>query len=365
MTFVRLYRGSLCAGDSVLNANTGKRERISRLYQMHADQAQAIEVANAGDIVGLAGLKDTMTGHTLCAPDNVILLEQIEVAEPVIDLAIEAKNQAEQQTLAKALASVLREDPSLRLTQIQESGQMILSGMGELQLDVTLEKIRANFGVDVQVGQPQVAYRETVTRTARLHHVHKKQTGGPGQFAELELQVEALPRGAGLTFVSDITGGAIPREFIPAIEAGVRSAAQAGVLAGYPLLDLQVTLLDGSFHERDSSAMAFELAASNALRTLAREAGLALLEPMMAVEVMTPAEYIGDCIGDLNRRRGMVRGQETVGNSVQISALVPLAQMFGYIGNLRALSSGRAQFTMQFEHYQIAPPQVAVNVIKQ
>lgn len=362
LTFVRLYRGMLQAGDTVLNANTGKKERISRLYEMHADKKQELARAVAGDIVAVAGLKDTATGHTLCAPDHALVLEQISVAEPVIEIAIEPKTMLDQQNLSRGLQAILREDPSLRARQDPDSGQMILAGMGELQLEVTLEKLRATQGVEVLVGAPQVAYRETITQALEVHHVHKKQTGGPGQFAEVRLQVLPLPRGAGLQFENRIVGGAIPREYIPAVEAGVRRAAEAGFVAGYALVDMQVTLLDGSFHERDSSTLAFELAAAAALRQAVAKAGAVLLEPVMVVEVNTPAAHIGDCIGDLNRRRGTVRNQDTRGNSAVIEALVPLKEMFGYIGQLRALTSGRAQFSMQFEHYAQAPASVLAKV---
>ena len=364
LTFVRLYRGTLRAGDTILNANTGKQEHVSRLYEMHADKKQERDVARAGDIVAIVGLKDTATGHTLCDPAHVLVLEQISVAEPVIELAIEPKTQLDQQNLAKALHAILREDPSLRARQDQDSGQMILAGMGELQLEVTLEKLRANHGVAVLTGAPQVAYRETISASAQVHYVHKKQTGGPGQFAEVVLQLEPLARGAGLQFENRIVGGAVPRDYIPAVEEGVRKAAQSGVLAGFPLVDLQVRLVDGSFHERDSSTLAFELAASAAFREAAGKARLALLEPVMAVEVTTPAAHIGDCIGDLNRRRGLIRSQTARGNAAVIDAHVPLKEMFGYIGQLRALSSGRAQFSMQFAHYAVAPAAVVAAVLK-
>jgi elongation factor G len=364
LTFVRLYRGSLRAGDVVLNANTGKRERIARLYEMHADKKQELELAVAGDIVAVGGLKDTATGHTLCDLAQVVVLEKIQVAEPVIELALEPATQADQQNLAKALHAVVREDPSLRVRQDQESGQTMLAGMGELQLEVTLEKLRSTHGVVVATGAPQVAYRESISQSAQVHHVHKKQTGGPGQFAELVLHLAPLPRGAGLQFESKIVGGAIPREYIPAVEEGVRKAAQQGVLAAFPLLDLQVTLLDGAFHERDSSTLAFELAAMAAFREAVRKALPQLLEPVMAVEVTTPVAHIGDCIGDLNRRRGLIRAQETRGNVAMIEAHVPLKEMFGYIGQLRALSSGRAQFSMQFEHYAVAPANVVADIVR-
>jgi elongation factor G len=303
----------------------------------------------------VVGLKETLTGHTLCDRQHPIHLEQISVPEPALHLAIEPKTQADQQGLSLALQTLVREDPSLQVRHDNESGQTILSGMGELQLEVSIEKLRARHGIEVSVGRPQVAYRETITTNVEVHHVHKKQTGGPGQFAELTLQLAPLARGEGLRFESRVVGGAIPREFIPAVEAGIRRAAQAGVIAGFPTVDFVATLLDGSHHERDSSSLAFELAAAAAFRQAAAKAGPALLEPVMAVEVTTPVDYLGDCIGDLHRRRGVVRAQEMRGNAAVVSAQVPLKQMFGYIGSLRALSSGRASYSMQLDHYDVVP----------
>jgi elongation factor G len=354
MVFVRVYRGRLRRGDTVLNAATGRVERVSRLYEVHADDRIDIEEAQAGDIVAIVGLKDTLTGHTLCDRAHPVHLEEISVPEPVIDVAIEPKAQADQQGLATALAQLQREDPSLRVRQDAESGQVILSGMGELQLEVAVERLRSRHGIEVAVGRPEVAYRETISRETEVNHVHKKQTGGPGQFAELKLHLAPLERGAGVRFESRITGGAIPKEFIPAVEAGVRRAAQAGVLAGFPTVDFQATLVDGSFHERDSSTLAFELAAAAAFRDAAAKARPTLLEPVMAVEVVTPVDYLGDAIGELHRRRGIVRNNTARGNAAVIDAQVPLKEMFGYIGNLRALSQGRAQYSMQFDHYREA-----------
>ncbi|SMC29679.1 elongation factor G [Andreprevotia lacus DSM 23236] len=359
LTFVRLYRGQLKPGDTVLNATSGKRERISRLYEMHADRKRERDVAVAGDIVAVVGLKATVTGDTLTDPAHALVLERIDAPEPVIDVAIEPKTQADQQHLSRGLQALLAEDPSLRLRQDADAGQTVLSGMGELQLEVTLEKLRSRFKVEVSVGRPQVAYRETITRSAQVQHLHRKQSGGPGQYAELTLLVEPQERGAGIAFESRISGGAIPREYIPAIEAGVRNAAKVGVLAGHQTVDIKVSLLDGSYHERDSSQQAFELAASVALKQALREAGPVLLEPLMAVEVITPLDHVGDVIGDLNRRRGLVRQQEMRGNASVIDAHVPLAEMFGYIGQLRALTTGRASFTMQFDHYAVAPQHAA------
>lgn len=353
--FVRVYGGRLGRGDVVLNTSTGKTERVSRLYEVHADKHIERDELVAGDIAAVVGLKDTLTGHTLSDPAHPVVLEQISVPEPVIHVAIEPKASADQQGLSKALQSLLREDPSLRLQHDAESGQTILSGMGELQLEVSIEKLRARYGVNVAVGRPQVAYRETIAHRTEVTHVHKKQSGGPGQFAEVRLLLEPLPRGEGIRFESRIVGGAVPREFIPAVEAGIRRAALAGVVAGFPATDFVAILVDGSFHERDSSTLAFELAAMAAFREAFAKAGPQVLEPVMAVEVITPADYLGDAIGDLNRRRGMVRGQGQRGNAATVEAEVPLKEMFGYIGSLRALSSGRAQYSMQLDHYGVVP----------
>jgi len=355
MTFVRVYRGRLARGASVFNATTGRNERVSRIYEVHANQHIEKTELVAGDIAAVVGLKDTLTGHTLADRDHPVHLEQIVVPEPVIDVAIEPKTQADQQSLAKALQAMLREDPSLKLRQDADSGQTILSGMGELQLEVSIEKLRARHGVAVSVGRPQVAYRETISSASEVHHVHKKQSGGPGQFAELTLRLAPLERGAGLRFANESVGGAIPREFIPAIEAGIRRAAQVGVAAGFPTVDFEATVLDGGFHERDSSSLAFELAAVAAFRAAAAHATPLVLEPVMAVEVITPIEHLGDVIGDLQRRRGTVQGQIQRGNASVVTATVPLKEMFGYIGHLRAMTSGRAQYSMQTSHYDVAP----------
>ena len=351
MVFVRVYSGSLKRGDTVWNASTGKAERVSRLYEIHADRRVERDELVAGDIAGVVGLKDVLTGHTLASTKDAPVLESIAVPEAVIDVAIEARHQEGTAALAKGLGVLVREDPSLRLRQDADSGQTLLSGMGELQLEVAVEKLRSRFGVEVQVGRPQVAYRETIAAAAEVHHLHRKQSGGPGQFAELTLRVAPLPRGSGIRFESRVVGGAIPREFIPAVEAGIRRAATAGPFAGHPLVDFEATLVDGSAHVRDSSALAFELAAAAALREAVLKAAPVVLEPVMAVEVITPGDYLGDVIGDLLRRRGHVQGQDARGNATVVTAHVPLAQMFGYIGHLRAISSGRAQFTMQLDHY--------------
>ncbi|WP_140625706.1 elongation factor G [Methylibium rhizosphaerae] len=362
MVFVRVYRGRLRRGDTVLDTSTGRTERIGRLYEVHADKHQEVSQLQAGDIAAIVGLKDTLTGHTLSDPAHPLRLEEISVPEPVIDVAVEPRTRADVPGLAKALQTLVREDPSLRLRHDAESGQTVLSGMGELQLEVSIEKLRARHGVEVQVGRPQVAYRETITQAVEVHHLHRKQTGGPGQFAEVRLRFEPLARGEGVHFESRVVGGAIPREFIPAVEQGVRRAAQSGVLGGFPAVDFRATLVDGGFHERDSSSMAFEHAAAAAAREAFAKAGPQLLEPVMAVEVVTPLEYLGDCLGDLHRRRGSVRSQQPRGNAAVVEAWVPLKEMFGYIGSLRALSSGRAQYTMQFDHYDAAPAGVVAEV---
>jgi len=355
MTFVRVYRGRLARGASVLNASTGRNERVSRIYEVHADKHIDKDELVAGDIAAVVGLKDTLTGHTLADRDHPVHLEEIAVPEPVIDVAIEPRTQADQQNLSKALQAMLREDPSLRLRHDADSGQTILSGMGELQLEVATEKLRARHGVDVSVGRPQVAYRETISLESEVTHVHKKQSGGPGQFAGLTLRLKPLPRGEGFSFVNESVGGAIPREFVAAIEAGIRRAAQVGVVAGFPTVDFEATVLDGATHERDSSSLAFELAAAAAFREAAAKGKPLLLEPVMAVEVITPVDHLGDVIGDLHRRRGDVLGQSQRGGAAVVSANVPLKEMFGYIGHLRAMTSGRAQYTMQFDHYDVAP----------
>ena len=365
MVFVRVYRGRLRPGDVVLNASTGRRERVARLYEVHANRHEERELVEAGGIVGVVGLKDTLTGHTLCDSAHPLVLEEISVPDPVIDVAIEPKTQLDQQQLSRALQSLALEDPSLRIHHDAESGQTILSGMGELQLEVSVEKLRTRHRVEVSVGRPRVSLRETLTRSAELTHVHKKQSGGPGQFAQVHLRFEPLERGEGLVFESRIVGGAIPREFIPAVEAGIRRAARVGVVAGYACVDFKATLLDGAFHERDSSALSFELAAAAAFRDAAAQAGPVLLEPVMAVEVVTPIDHLGDCLGDLHRRRGSIRAQESRGNAAVVQARVPLAEMFGYIGSLRALSSGRAQYSMQFDHYAVAPARAIDALIRQ
>ena len=355
LTFVRVYRGRLERGAAVLDATTGRVERASRLYEIHADQRVEKDAIEAGDIAAIVGLKDTLTGHTLADRAHPVQLERIVAPEPVIDVAIEPRTRDDGQALARALQAMLREDPSLRVRQDAESGQTLLSGMGELQLEVAVENLRAKHGVEVAVGRPQVAYRETITRPAQATYLHRKQSGGPGQFAEVALRLEPLARGEGFRFSDASTGGAIPREFVPAIEAGIRRAALSGPAGGHAVVDFAATVLDGRAHERDSSTLAFELAAAAAFREAAGLAGPVVLEPVMAVEVVTPTEHLGDVIGDLMRRRGHVQGQSARGNASVVTALVPLKEMFGYIGHLRALSSGRAQYSMQTSHYDAVP----------
>jgi elongation factor G len=359
LSYLRVYRGQAQAGSMVLNSSTGQRERLSRIVQIHASQREELTHASAGDIVAVAGLKASKTGNTLCDPDQPLVLEEIHAPEPVITMAVEPLAREDQASFSRGLHTLVDEDPSLRLSQDSESGQTLLSGVGELQLEVTLEKLRSRFGVSVHTGQPQVALRETVTREARVRYVHKKQSGGPGQFADVALRIEPLPRGEGLRFENEVTGGAIPKEFIPSVEDGVRRAARAGVLAGYPVVDVLVVLEDGSFHERDSSTLAFELAGSAAFAQAQRAAGSVMLEPVMSVQVTTPLDHVGDCIGDLNRRRAMVRQQDQIGNTAVVHATVPLQNLFGYIGSLRALTSGRASYSMQFDHYAQAPMALA------
>ena len=358
MVYVRVYRGRLRPGDVVLDTTTGRRERIARLYEVHANRVQERAVVEAGGIAAVVGLKDTLTGHTLASPDAPLVLEAIAVAEPLIDVALAPKTAADQQHLGKALAAMVREDPSLRVRHDPDSGQTLLSGMGELQLEVAVETLRARHHVDVAVGRPEVAYRETATRAAEATHLHRKQSGGAGQYAEVVLRVEPLARGEGTVFVDATVGGAVPREFVPAVEVGVRRAATAGVLAGHPVVDVKATLLDGRFHAKDSSALAFETAAMAAFRAALAEAGPVVLEPVMAVEVTTPDTAVGPVLGDLARRRGHVRGQDTRGHAVTVEADVPLREMFGYIGHLRAISSGRAHFTMHLAHLAPAPASV-------
>jgi len=318
--------------------------------------------ARTGDILAIAGLKDTTTGETLCAPSHPIVLERMEFPEPVIEVAVEAKTKADQDKLSLALARLADEDPSFRVASDPESGQTIIRGMGELHLDILVDRMRREFNVGANVGQPQVAYRETITRTTEVDYTHKKQTGGAGQFARIKIVLEPLSPGAGFEFDSKIHGGSVPREFIPSVQKGINAARQSGIIAGFPVIDFRVSLIDGASHDVDSSSMAFEIAGRAALREALPKAGIKLLEPIMKVEVVTPDDYLGDVIGDLNSRRGQVSGMEPRGNAQVIDAMVPLATMFGYVNTLRSLSQGRAQFTMEFDHYQQVPTAVSDEV---
>lgn len=361
LTYVRVYRGQLHTGAVILNASSGTRERVARLYEVHADRKVEKTSAEAGDIVAIAGFKNTITGDTLSALDHAVVLERIDVPEPVIDVTIEVRQQGDLAGLQKALHGLLAEDPSLRVRTDPDSGQCILSGMGELQLEVAVENLRSRHHIEVALGRPQVAFRETITRSSEVRHLHKKQTGGPGQYAEVVLRLEPLPCGSGMLFENRIVGGAIPREFIPAVEAGIRAAAVEGVVGGFVCVDWRAILLDGSYHANDSSNMAFELAGSTAFRLAAQQAGPVVIEPIMAVETVAPIDYVGTIIGDFSRRRGLIRQQEIRGTSTVIQADVPLREMFGYIGELRSQTSGRASFSMVFDHYDVVPANLATD----
>ncbi len=355
LTFVRIYSGSIRKGDQMLNSTKGRRERVGRMMMMHSNNRQEIEEAYAGDIIALAGLKETTTGDSLCSSSDPVVLETMTFPDPVIEIAVEPKTRADQEKLAQALQRLAAEDPSFRVETDMESGQTIMKGMGELHLDILIDRMKREFRVEANVGAPQVAYRETISHMAEIDYTHKKQTGGAGQFARVKMVVEPLEPGEGYLFESKIVGGSIPREYIPGVEKGVASVMQSGPLAGFPVIDFRVTLVDGACHEVDSSVMAFEMAGRAAMREGLRKAGARLLEPFMKVEVVTPDDYTGNVNGDLNKRRGQVLGQEMRGNATVISAHVPLANMFGYINNLRSMSSGRANFTMQFSHYEAVP----------
>ncbi len=362
ITFCRVYSGKVEAGSSILNSTRDKKERVGRMLLMHSNNREDIKEANAGDIVALAGLKDVRTGDTLCDPNKAVILERMEFPEPVIEIAIEPKSKADQEKLGLALSKLAAEDPSFRVSTDQESGQTILKGMGELHLDIKVDILRRTYKVDANVGAPQVAYRETVTKKSEIDYTHKKQTGGTGQFARVKLVVQPNEQGAGFSFESKIVGGAVPKEYIPGVEKGLQSVVGAGVVAGFPVVDLKVELVDGAFHEVDSSALAFEIASRAALREALQKGGSVLLEPVMKVEVVTPEDYTGSVIGDLNSRRGQIQGQDMRGNAVVINAMVPLANMFGYVNTLRSMSQGRANYTMQFDHYEQVPSNVAAEV---
>src|SRR5665213_616928 len=362
ITFCRIYSGTLLSGTGVINSTRDRKERIGRMLLMHANNREDIKEAFAGDIVALAGLKEARTGDTLCDANKPVILEKMEFPEPVIEIAIEPKSKADQEKLGVALAKLAAEDPSFRVSTDQESGQTILKGMGELHLDIKVDILRRTYKVDANIGAPQVAYRERITRPVTVDFQHKKQTGGTGQFAQIKINVEPLPAGSGFIFENEVVGGAVPKEFIPGVEKGLESVLGAGLLAGFPVVDLKVTLIDGRYHEVDSSALAFEICARGALREALQKGGSVLLEPIMKVEVVTVAEYTGSVIGDLNSRRGHIQGQDVRGNANVINAMVPLANMFSYVNNLRSMSQGRATFTMQFDHYEQVPQNVALEV---
>jgi elongation factor G len=364
ITFCRVYSGKVSTGDSMLNSTRDKKERVGRMLLMHANNREDVKEAYAGDIVALAGLKDTRTGDTLCDPAKPVILEKMEFPDPVIEIAIEPKSKADQEKLGVALAKLAAEDPSFRVSTDQESGQTILKGMGELHLDIKVDILKRTYKVDANIGAPQVAFREKITRRAEVDYTHKKQTGGTGQFARVKLVVEPNDQGAGYVFESKIVGGAVPKEYIPGVEKGLDSVLGAGVVAGFPVVDLKVQLVDGAYHEVDSSALAFEIASRAALREALQKGGSVLLEPIMKVEVVTPEDYTGSVIGDLNSRRGQIQGQDMRGNANVINAMVPLMNMFGYVNNLRSFTQGRATFTMQFDHYEQVPPNVAAEVQK-
>lgn len=364
LTFTRIYSGNIKKGDSALNTFTGKTERIGRIVEMHADERIERDSAQAGDIVALIGMKNTQTGHTLCDPNHPATLEPMVFPDPVISIAIHPKDKAASEKMGVALGKMIQEDPSFRVETDEESGETIIKGMGELHLDIKVDILKRTHGVEVDVGAPQVAYRESITKVLEDSYTHKKQTGGAGQFAKIDYIVEPAETGTGYEFVSKVTGGNVPREFWPAVEKGFRVSMEEGPLAGYPLLDVKVTLVDGAFHAVDSSAIAYELAAKAAYRQSMTKAGPQLMEPVMKVDVFTPDEHVGDVIGDLNRRRGMIQGQDSASTGVRVKATAPLAEMFGYIGDLRTMTSGRGQFSMEFSHYASCPNSVAEEVIK-
>ncbi len=362
ITFCRIYSGALTSGSGVVNSTKDRKERIGRMLLMHANNREDIKEAYAGDIVALAGLKEVRTGDTLCDANKPVILEKMEFPDPVIEIAIEPKSKADQEKLGVALSKLAAEDPSFRVSTDQESGQTILKGMGELHLDIKVDILKRTYKVDANIGAPQVAYREKITRPVTVDHTHKKQTGGSGQFARVKLVAEPNEPGKGYEFESKIVGGTVPKEYIPGVEKGLESVLGSGVLAGFPVVDLKVQLVDGAYHEVDSSALAFEIAARAALREALQKGRSVLLEPIMKVEAVTPEDYTGSVIGDLNSRRGQIQGQDMRGNANVINAMVPLANMFGYVNTLRSMSQGRATFTMQFDHYAQVPSNVAEEV---
>jgi elongation factor G len=364
LTFIRIYSGTIRTGTAVYNTSKDKEERVGRMLLMHANSREDIKEANTGDIVALAGLKYTITGHTLCDEANPVLLEPMEFPEPVIEIAVEPKTKADQEKMGEALGRLAKEDPSFRVTSDEESGQTIIKGMGELHLDIIVDRMKREFNVEANVGAPQVAYRETLQNASEFEYTHKKQSGGAGQFAKVKLLVEPQEPGSGRSVESKIKGGAIPKEFIPGVEKGIETISDGGILAGFPMIDYKVTILDGLHHDVDSSVLAFELAGRACFKEACTRGTLKLLEPVMRVEVVTPEDYMGDVIGDLNSRRGQISTQENRGNATVITAMVPLANMFGYINSLRSMSQGRAQYSMFFDHYSKVPQNVQDEVTK-
>ncbi|HEY9344878.1 MAG TPA: elongation factor G, partial [Inquilinus sp.] len=362
LTFARIYSGTLLAGSYVQNSVKSQKERVGRMLLMHANNREEIKEANAGDIVALVGLKNTTTGDTLCDPAKPIVLERMEFPEPVIEVAVEPKSKADQEKMSTALQRLAQEDPSFRVAVDAESGQTVIKGMGELHLEILVDRMKREFKVDANVGAPQVAYRETITQRAEIDYTHKKQTGGSGQYARIKLVFEPLPAGSGYQFESSVIGGTVPREYIPGVEKGLNSSKETGVIAGFPVIDFKATLIDGAYHDVDSSVLAFEIAARAAFREGLPKARPALLEPIMKVEVVTPEDYMGDVIGDLNSRRGQIQGMDSRGNAQVIAAMVPLANMFGYVNTLRSMSQGRAQYSMHFDHYDPVPQAIADEV---
>jgi len=362
ITFVRVYSGTITSGTGALNSVKDKTERVGRMLLMHANSREDVKEANAGDIVALAGLKLTTTGETLCDPNHPVILERMEFPDPVIEVAIEPKTKADQEKMGMALVRLAQEDPSFRVSTDQESGQTILKGMGELHLEIKVDILKRTYKVEANVGAPQVAYRETLSKPVTVDYTHKKQTGGSGQFARVKLEFEPLPPGSGFVFENDVVGGSVPKEFIPAVEKGLKAQKESGLLAGFPVIDFQARLVDGAYHEVDSNALTFDIAARAAFRELASKGAVKLLEPIMKVEVVTPEDFLGGVIGDLNSRRGQVQGTDSRGNAQVVTAMVPLANMFGYINTLRSMSQGRAQYSMQFDHYEQVPQAIADEV---
>ncbi|WP_373487707.1 elongation factor G [Blastomonas sp.] len=362
LTFARIYSGKLEAASSVTNSVKDKKEKVGRMLLMHANSREDIQEAFAGDIVALAGLKETTTGDTLCASNAPIILERMEFPEPVIELSVEPKTKADQEKMGVALNRLAREDPSFRVTSDAESGQTIIKGMGELHLEILVDRMRREFKVEANVGAPQVAYREYLGKKVDIDYTHKKQSGGSGQFGRVKFTVTPGERGSGIIFNDAVKGGNIPKEYIPSVEKGMRETAASGSLVGFPIIDFEIELYDGAYHDVDSSALAFEIAGRAAMREAAQKSGIKLLEPIMKVEVVTPEDYLGDVIGDLNSRRGQIQGTDTRGNAQAVEAIVPLANMFGYVNQLRSFTQGRAQYTMQFSHYDEVPANVAAEV---